>query len=559
MADAGLGPHSGAQADGRTANGRRVPLLLLVLAAATLFVNFWGWDLWAPDEPRYAQVARETLEDGRWLVPHLGGTVYSEKPPLYFWLLAGSYTLFGQTPFAVRLLPVLSACGTILVTYALGRKLFNARAGLLAGTVLATSVLVVRLARHGNIDSTLTLATTGAMALVATAYLDGRRALYWPAYALMGLGVLLKGPVGALIPLLSFVVFLLVVRDAPGLRRAHVLGGLGVVVVIVAAWLVPAAISGGSEYARSILFKQNVGRALVSFSHEQAPYYYLTSLPADFFPWVFFLPQAVVFAVRRRTPQRLFALVWLATVFVFFSAMSGKRGLYLLPLFPAAALLVGELFDAWLRGEIGRRALDAAALALGAVLVLGGIAAGLLGRVIAVPDYLRQPAVGLGWTMAVPLGLGGLGLIVAVAAGRRRAVFPVTALVVVAVSVIAALLVFPALNENKTARFICDDLLRDRRDDAPVILYRHESRSGAYDFYTRLPIEEIRGPEPEAARRLAERLAGLEKAYVIVDRKDYDRLAAELTASWRLVAARQVGHRTMRVFRFEANDNGSRP
>lgn len=551
MADAGPSLRRDVQADHGAGH---VPLLLFVLAAATLFVNFWGWDLWAPDEPRYAEVARETLEDGHWLVPYLGGTAYSEKPPLYFWLLAGSYALFGENPFAVRLVPVLSACGMMVVTYALGRKLFSVRAGLFAGVVLGTSVLFVDLARHGNIDSTLTLVTTGALALMAAAYFDGRRGLYWPAYGVMALGVLLKGPVGVLIPLLSFIVFLVVARDAGSIRRTCLLPGLGIVVVIVAAWLVPAMLGGGADYARTILLKQNLGRAVESFSHGEPPYYYLTTLPADFFPWVFFLPQAVAFAVRKRTARTLFAVVWLATVFVLFSVVSGKRGLYLLPLFPAGALLVGAFFESWSQREIGRKALDAPAVLLGAVLVLIAVAACLLGRVIHVPEYLRQPAMGLGWTVAVPAGLGGAGLIAAVWAGRRSVVFPVTALTVAAVSVVAALVIFPALNENKTARFICEDLLRDRRHDEPVILYRHESRSGAYDFYTRLPIVEV-FDEPG----LAERLRRDENAYIIVDEKDYNALEPETTARWRLVAARQVGHRAMRVFRLEANENGSRP
>ena len=238
----------------------------------------------------------------------------------------------------------------------------------------------------------------------------------------------------------------------------------------------------------------------------------------------------------------------------FFSVVSGKRGLYLLPLFPAAALLVGVFFDSWSQREIGRKALDAPALLLGAVLVLIAVAACLLGRVVHVPEYLRQPAMGLGWTVAVPAGLGGAGLIAAVCTGRRSVVFPVTALTVAVVSVVAALVIFPALNENKTARFICEDLLRDRRHDEPVILYRHESRSGAYDFYTRLRIVEV-FDEPG----LAERLRRDENAYIIVDEKDYNALEPETTARWRLVAARQVGHRAMRVFRLEANENGSRP
>ncbi|GAG35320.1 unnamed protein product, partial [marine sediment metagenome] len=243
-------------------------------------------DLWAPDEPRYAEVAREMFEGGPWLVPHLGGEPYADKPPLYFWLLAGSYAVFGVNAFAVRILPVLSATGTILITWFLGRKLFGRRAGIFGAVVLGTSVLFMQLARRGNIDSTLTLITTGALALMFLAHAESRRRLWLPAYVLMALGVLAKGPVGVLLPLLVFLVYLIVAGQAKVLWRMRLGPGLAVLVVIVAAWVVPAALSGGPEYARTILLKQNIGRAVASFSHEKPVHYYLQNFPWCFVPWV---------------------------------------------------------------------------------------------------------------------------------------------------------------------------------------------------------------------------------------------------------------------------------
>lgn len=521
----------------------RIPAILLALVLVCLFVGFWRWDLWAPDEPRYAEVAREALVDGHWLVPHLGGEPYADKPPLFFWLIAGSYSIFGITPFAVRIIPVLSACGTLLVTYALGRRLFDARTGLIAAVVLGTSVLFMDLARHGNIDSTLTLVTTSAMALMAVAHLDGRRRLWLPAYALMALGVLLKGPVAVLVPVLSFIVFLEIAGRRKDIGRMRLLPGLGLVVFIVAAWLVPAVLAGGSPYAHDVLIRHNVGRAVSSFSHGKPVYYYLLSFPVDFLPWVFFLPQAIVFAVRRRTPGTLLALAWFATVFVFFSAVSGKRGLYLLPLFPAAALLVGRFVGQCTRGEIAPRALDVPAVMLGVLLVVVAVALCFVRRLFKVPTYLDEP-VGWAWLVALIAGLGGAALLLVVFVRRRSLVFPIAALTMTAVVLAAVLAVFPAMNANKTARFICADLLRDRRADEPVFHYLDPSRSGAYHFYTRLPIVAL---DDEAA--LVEALGPQENAYIILSRKDYNALDPETVTRWRLVAARQVGHRAMRVYR----------
>jgi len=519
-----------------------VAVALLVLTIACLFVGFWRWDLWAPDEPRYAEVAREALEDGHWLVPHLGGTSYAEKPPLYFWLVAGSYALFGINAFAVRLVPVLSASGTILVTWWLGRRLFNKRVGVFAGIILGTSVLVMHLARHGNIDSTLTLVTTAALGLMAVAYFEGRRGLYLPAYFLMALGVLLKGPVGFLVPVLAVVVSLVVIGRMGHIGRMRIVPGLAVFVVVVAAWLVPAALSGGAKYARTILFEQSLGRAVSSFSHERPFYYYLGNFPQYFLPWIFFLPQAFWLAVRRRTPQRIFPVVWFATIFVFFSAISGKRELYLLPLYPAAALLVGAFFDACLGGEVSGKALDVPTVLLGVFLVALAVALFFVRRFVEVPSYLDEP-VRLAWLPAVVLGLGGIVLLGTAAARRRAMIFPAASATMLALGLVVVLAIFPAMNANKTARFLCEDLLGDRTGDEPVVLYRDMTRSGAYHFYTRLPLVDVR---EEAG--LVARLREGEKTYVILSEADYNDLEPETTAGWRGVAARQVGHRAMRVF-----------
>jgi 4-amino-4-deoxy-L-arabinose transferase-like glycosyltransferase len=524
------------------ARSRLVLIVLLVLTVGSFFVNFWGWDLWAPDEPRYAEVARETLEDGHWLVPYLGGEPYADKPPLYFWLLAGSYAAFGMTPFAVRILPVLSASATILVTYFLGRRLFNRRAGLFAAIVLGTSVLFMDLGRHGNIDATLTLLTTGALALFFLAHHESKRRLWLPAYGLMALGALMKGPVAFLLPMHVFIFYLLVIGKGKSIRRMRLIPGLGILAVMLAAWLVPAALDGGPDYTRTILLRQNVGRVVASFSHAKPFYYYLKSFPPNFLPWIVFLPQAVYLCVRRRTPQKLLPVVWFATIFVFFSIMSGKRGLYLLPLFPAAALLVGVFFDACLSRAMPRSALSVPAVVLAVLLVALAGALCFLRRLVEVPDYLEAPARLL-WMAAAVLGAGGAVLLGAVAARRHAAVLPTVCVTMLALALVMTLAIFPAMNANKTARFICEDLLRARTGGEPVVLYNDESRSGAYHFYTRLPLVDI-AEEGE----LIKRLGTGEKTYVILSEENYTRLGPETTAGWQRVAARQVGHRSMRVF-----------
>lgn len=515
-----------------------IAIALLGVTAGALCLNFWGWDLWAPDEPRYAEVAREMISDGNWVVPHLGGKVYSEKPPLFFWMISSSYKIFGTGPFAVRIVAALSSLGTLIITYMLGRKLFESRAGLLAAMVLGTSLLFMHLSRRGNIDATLTLLITAAMALIAKGYFENRPRFYYPAYLIMGLGVILKGPVALLLPVSIFIIYMVVLKDTKGIRKAHLVCGLGIVLLIVAAWLVPATIVGGWSYFKTVVVKQNLGRAIGAFSHKAPFYYYIGQLPWLFFPWIVFLPQTLYFILRSRTREELFPLVWFATVFVFFSFMSGKRGLYLLPLFPAAALMVGYWFNDVLKSTISSRSLTAAVIVLGAALLAAATALWL----VKIPDYafgLRKFRLPL--SLLLVSGAAALGFVVSTR--RHKAVFSIIFILMAAVNVFTAYCIFPTANEFKSARFICEELLERRRPNEEVVLYRDMTRSGAYHFYTRLPLTEILDE-----KTLHKVLKSKEKQYILSSKKHYDDLAWKLRQKLRPLSQKQVGHRSMMLF-----------
>ncbi|MCX8011575.1 MAG: glycosyltransferase family 39 protein, partial [Desulfobacterota bacterium] len=133
-------------------------LFLLVMASLVFFINLNGWDLWNPDEPRYAQVAKEMRETGEWILPHLNSEVYPEKPPLFFWLIAFFSFFTGEVnEISARLPSAISALGCILLTLFLGKKLFNLKVGFFSALALLTSVEFFWLGRRANIDMTLTL------------------------------------------------------------------------------------------------------------------------------------------------------------------------------------------------------------------------------------------------------------------------------------------------------------------------------------------------------------------------------------------------------------------
>jgi 4-amino-4-deoxy-L-arabinose transferase and related glycosyltransferases of PMT family len=131
-------------------------VVLVVLALLIFFLNLNGWDLWNPDEPRYAQVAQETRATGEWTLPHLNSEIYAEKPPLFFWLIAFfSFFTGGVDEISARLPSACAALGCIMLTFFIGKRLFDQKAGFFAALVLLTSTQFFWMGRRGNIDMTL--------------------------------------------------------------------------------------------------------------------------------------------------------------------------------------------------------------------------------------------------------------------------------------------------------------------------------------------------------------------------------------------------------------------
>ncbi|HSK79896.1 MAG TPA: glycosyltransferase family 39 protein [Thermoanaerobaculia bacterium] len=375
---------------------RQRDLLLLTLLAALLFLPGLGSrDLWNPDEARYVEVAREMRLLGTYAVPHLNGRVYSEKPPLLFWLIDLSAAVTGRLDETTARLPIaFSAIGAILLVYLLGDRLFGRRAGWIATAAFATCFKILWQGRFGQIDMLLVALVTLGVWFWVRGFTEGRPVFYRLFFVAAGLATLAKGPVGLLPPLLSILAFLAVTRNWQEMRRLRVGLGLLIWAAVMLCWLVPAGIAGGREYLEPILFKQNVTRYADPWHHFQPWYYYLTVIPAEFFPWSFLLPTAIRTGWKRLGGRErqgfLFALCWMAVTVVFFSLSPAKRTVYILTMYPAMALLVGAALD--------RIAADWPRERRWAVLPLG-LVAGLL-----VLGAAALPVAGRGRPEAAPLG-----------------------------------------------------------------------------------------------------------------------------------------------------------
>ena len=339
------------------------------------FFNLNRWDLWNSDEPRYAQVAREMVNGGDWILMHYNGKIYGHKPPLFFWMIAfSSYLWQGFTPLAARFPSAFFGTLTVLLTFFLGRHLYSSRPGFLSGLILATSFEFVFLSTRTNIDATLTFFTTASLLCFFHWYQysplhsfplpqgeregvrgnwvksgNRRNLLIYGFYIGMALATLAKGPVGFILPLLVSLVYLIIQRDWKGIKRMKLLPGMILFIVIVLAWYLPALLKGGKDYFNETILNHSINRFAEGTTHVRPFYYYLYNFPADFLPWFFFLPSAIVYGFSRGMVEKrkefLFLLIWFAVIFLFFSLSKGKRGIYLLPLYPVVSLMVGKLWD----------------------------------------------------------------------------------------------------------------------------------------------------------------------------------------------------------------------
>ncbi|MCC6798390.1 MAG: glycosyltransferase family 39 protein [Candidatus Hydrogenedentes bacterium] len=351
---------------------QRMPLIAVLAAAFVVFsANIGGYDLWPPDEPRFGQVAREMMESGNPIALTINGEPYKEKPPFLFWMIALVSLPYGDvTESTARIPSVAAAILAVYFTFQLASRLYGYRVGLCAGFVLMTCALFWWEARSVRTDMLLTACLTGS--LYAFWMHHETKSSRWliAFYVAVCAAVFAKGPPGVVFPLLLAVFFYWKRREE---RRALHLGwGLLAIAAVIAIWIVPAymmaapspnAAPGQTLSLGENLYRQTIGRFLLGVSKARPPYYYLENLPVNLFPWTLFLPWTVWFAWKRRSENDAIRLLlcWILPAMIFFSISSGKRAVYLLPLFPALAVLVAysivELSDdakrAWVRRSIG--------------------------------------------------------------------------------------------------------------------------------------------------------------------------------------------------------------
>jgi 4-amino-4-deoxy-L-arabinose transferase-like glycosyltransferase len=282
---------------------------------------------------------------GDWITPRVNGDFFFEKPPLLYWTSAAFIKLFGATPLAVRLTGALLAIMTIWLIAATAARVWNRRAGFLAGLALATGLLLVMTGRMGIMDAPLAFLTT--VTLLTYARWRQRGGLLSAAVfgLLVGLGLLLKGLAGGLAPAIA--VLHLATHRARGARLSLVSVLLAVILAgaVTAPWFAAMSARHGQLFYHVFVEQQHGQRMAQAMQQHGGPvYYYLALLAFACFPWIVFLPSALSRPGAESEEQafwRTLALVWLLVVLIPFSLVKTKLPGYAVPLLPAAALLSG--------------------------------------------------------------------------------------------------------------------------------------------------------------------------------------------------------------------------
>lgn len=351
-------------------------LLLLTLMLGLWFCGLLGVrPLANPDEGRYTEIPREMAASGDFVTPRLNGVKYFEKPPLLYWLSAITFKAFGVNQFTARLWNGLFAVLGVLMTYVAARVLHGRTAGIWSSVVLATSLLYYGLTHIVLLDMAVAVEMAGALFafLLAVREPAGRKRLgfFVAFYVFMALATLTKGLIGFMLPGAVVFLWLLLMNRWRTLWPFYPILGIVIFLGIAAPWHVLAALANPSAdgtvwpgYARGLelhKLNQNTGWTWFYFVNEhflrfttkehgryEPWWFFLPVLIGGLFPWTVFGWQAVKNALaggwtaRRERAESWFLMIWIAFIVLFFSKSQSKLIPYILPVFPAVAVLLGN-------------------------------------------------------------------------------------------------------------------------------------------------------------------------------------------------------------------------
>lgn len=449
---------------------------IIIIGVVTFFImlfNLGTIPLLDPDEPVYAETAVEMIATHDFISPRIYGDYWYDKPPMYYWLTALSTGVFGKGEFSARFPSAVMAIGTVFMVYFVTRKFFRQRAAILSALILATSFEFFYLGKAAVTDMTLTFFFSG----VIFAYMQKK---YWLMYVCMALAVLTKGPVGLVLPGAIIGIHLMLIKDWKQFFKMKLVSGLSIFFLIAAPWYMIMYHLHGMTFVETFLGFHNITRFLQSEHSGVKWHYYVPVLLIGFFPWAIYLFQAIFAGIKERKGKEgcylVLMLTWIGSVFVFFSISQTKLISYILPLYPAMAILTGWYIDRLLSAGKG--------IVFGVSLLLFFIFSVMIIVILGVESFslygsIEEAVVYLG--MVLGFMLFGMGL--AVYSEQYRYVIHAMILGMVCFVVVLMQYVFPLAAEFVSVKSLTDNFyVTYQQNFAPV--YVNKFYRPGFCYYT---------------------------------------------------------------------------
>mgnify|MGYP001355546979 CR=1 FL=1 len=501
------------------ATEKTYPAVLIGLSVLLFFFGLGARDFWAPVEPRYAEIARVMLAKGEWIVPTVNGDLYTDKPILYFWLVVLVSKLFGAVnEWSVRLPAAIGGVGFVLTTYWLGKEFFSARVGVLGATILATSMRVIWESRWAHIDMLFGCFFVLSIYFAARCFFRrGNSYEILLAYSFMALATLAKGLIGVVLPALLLISFVIARRDWRMIAGAKLPLGIPLFLLIAAPWFFIVSQATEGKWLTDFLYIQHFQRYIAGAGHRQPFYYYFATLPVDLLPWtIFVIPTLVAYWPYRnasREPVLLFFVLWFLTVFLFFSFSDTKRELYLVPLLPTLALLLGHYFNDLSSGEIADGSLYRW-LGMGnfALIAISGVA-----MPFAV-WFIRREALWVTLPASAMLAAGGASAVYFIWQRQPLRTVAAIALMMTMGMLSAAQWIFPYMEQFKSRRSFASAIHKIVPSDVPLYIYADTMND--FNFY----LERAAIPVLSSPADVEKLRAGARASYLLIKERDLKKL-----------------------------------
>ncbi|HLB42337.1 MAG TPA: glycosyltransferase family 39 protein [Gammaproteobacteria bacterium] len=326
-----------------------ISLTTILIVVYTVFLGHYP--LFTPDEGRYAEIALNMAITNDYITPHMNGVIFLDKPILHFWLQAIAIKLFGVKEWAIRLPPALFGIMGVLLIYICGRHLFDRRCALISASILATTPLYFGGAHYANLDLEVAVLISCALLPFISAVQKKDHRLYFLliSYMSAALAFLAKGLIGIIFPMMIIGTWLAFSWRWLELKKIHLLLGFSVIICIITPWYILVQ-QANPQFLYYFFIEQQITRYLSGaiFNNQMPFWFFLPVILVGFLPWTIFIIPALAGKSIFYHSTKLFLILWIMIIFIFFSIPHSKLVGYILPIFPPLALLVGNyLSETW--------------------------------------------------------------------------------------------------------------------------------------------------------------------------------------------------------------------